>query len=253
MPTKIKNVIVLGGTSGNAGNGGNSTGGGVVVNPDPVGATNNYSTGIQPPCKLKEDWEPCGWSVAGISRLFLAERSEIDEYYFFAQNDRDRISHIQPVNGNGRVSWYKWKAERGEAKFTESKIDTKSGPAFVQKIDLPFGPISFEGRRRLRPVVRVGYVLLFEDNNGRWWLAGESEGMVTGERTTTTGTTSTENYYGLVFEALELHPIREVSFQFVKAYVLDPPTVVGQTGGGQIGGISLTVKDFQNYSIQDFI
>lgn len=250
-----KNIIVLGGTSGNGGNGGHTTGGGVAIKPEPTGKISHYTTGIQPLCVLKENWKPCGFNVAGIRRLWLVRRSEIDEYYFFPKNDRDRISDIQAAVGNGCLNWYCWKLDRDEGKFTEVKVDTPGGPAFIQRIDLPYSAISFEGRRKLRPVLTVGHAVCFEDSNGRFWLAGESEGMTTGKRLTTTDNINGTNRYEITLEALELRPIREVHSIYVETCIIDkdvnPGDVDGELTVGDLGNV--TIKNLNGVALSDFI
>lgn len=240
--TKIAAGVVLGGSGGT---GGESGAEGVPIGNE-VAAQQ-----LKPenPCLLEERVTACEYSSPGVMRLFFARRSQIEAYYFGRFNNRNIITKIEAVSGG--VSWLEWKVERDAVRFAENQVNTESGPAFAQKIDLAYGPMKKETRQALRPLVGiVGHVCLFQDMNFRWWLAGEAKGMKTTERLTQTGDKNGRNNYEFAITSTEPEPIREVLGTWVKSAILVPFTQAA--GGGQIGTLSgVIISNFQGIKIQD--
>jgi hypothetical protein len=176
--------------------------------PSPVGEiiTVQALQGVNP-CKLDSDISDCDYSSGGIQKMYFARRSEIAEYYFYAFNNRNKIKSIEAVVGG--ISFYS--INDPNAKFSQTKVDTAGGPAFNQKIDIQLSPMQWQTRGRLRPFIGpVGHVCIYLDRNGRWWLAGEAEGLKNASRFEETGDRNGRNGYDISLSSIELNPIREI-------------------------------------------
>ena len=142
----------------------------------------------------------CLDAIGGIKTLWVS--SDFDYTTFTA----GATSGITALTG-GTGDFYQIQVAKDVASFTETfNISNTNGTAFfTQEVTIPVQHLSSAKRAQIQLLTynRASRVV-FEDNNGLYWICGLTRGCVISTGTTTTGTAPGDaTQYSFVLQAME--------------------------------------------------
>lgn len=142
----------------------------------------------------------CLDAIGGIKTLWVS--SDFDYTTFTA----GATAGITALTG-GTGAFYQIQVAKDVASFTETfNISNTNGTAFfTQEVTIPVQHLSSDKRAQIQLLTynRASRVV-FEDNNGLYWMVGLTRGCVVSTGTTTTGTAPGDaTQYSFVLQAME--------------------------------------------------
>ena len=142
----------------------------------------------------------CLDAIGGIKTLWVSSNFD---YTTFTAGATSGITALTGATG----SWYQIQVAKDVASFTETfNISNTNGTAFfTQEVTIPVQHLSSAKRAQIQLLAynRASRVV-FEDNNGLYWLVGLTRGCVVSTGTTTTGTAPGDaTQYSFVLQAME--------------------------------------------------
>jgi hypothetical protein len=150
----------------------------------------------------------CLDSIGGIKTLWVSSDAELGT---ITAGSTGGITALAGATG----SFYQIQVAKDVASFTETfTISNTNGTAFFdQTVTIPVQHLSSAKRAQIQLLAynRASKVV-FEDNNGLYWLVGASRGCVISSGTTTTGTAPGDaSQYSIVLSAQEPEMAYQVS------------------------------------------
>lgn len=143
----------------------------------------------------------CLDQIGGLKTVWVS--SDFD-YTSITADDTDGITAL--TGGSG--TFYQIQVAKDVASWTETfNISNTSGTAFfTQEVTIPVQKLSSANRAQIQLLTynRASRVV-FEDNNGLFWMVGLTRGCVVSAGTSTTGTAPGDytGYNGLVLQGME--------------------------------------------------
>ena len=142
----------------------------------------------------------CLDAIGGIKTLWVASNFS---YTTFTAGSTAGITAL--TGGTG--TFYQIQVAKDVASFTETfNVSNTNGTAFfTQEVTIPIQHLSSDKRAQIQLLTynRASRVV-FEDNNGLYWIAGLTRGCVVSTGTSTTGTAPGDaNQYSLVLQGME--------------------------------------------------
>jgi hypothetical protein len=150
----------------------------------------------------------CLDAIGGIKTLWV---SSDFSYTSFTSGSTGGITALSGATG----AFYQIEVAKDVASFTETfTISNTNGTAFFQQeVTIPVQHLSSAKRAQIQLLAynRASRVV-FEDNNGAYWLVGLTRGCVISSGTTTTGTAPGDaTQYSFVLQAMEPEMAYQVS------------------------------------------
>jgi len=189
----------------------------------------------------------CEMSVGGVRKIWMARRAVANTYtydlilgYKIAGND----NVIYSVTNNGAaVMWLEFHVDASIVNLTENMGRSDAGTNFVQQIPLRFANLDPRKRATLRELLYDKVVVILEDMQGEYWLAGQQFGLRPIEYSATTGTQSTFQGYTVTLQADDIEQFRQIDSGFLTNVAVNgSPSVSGgitpikNVGGSGPGG-----------------
>jgi hypothetical protein len=142
----------------------------------------------------------CLDAIGGIKTLWVASDFE---YSTFTAGATSGITALTGATG----TFYQIQVAKDVASFTETfNISNTNGTAFfTQEVTIPVQHLSSDKRAQIQLLTynRASRVV-FEDNNGLYWMVGLTRGCVVSTGTTTTGTAPGDaTQYSFVLQGME--------------------------------------------------
>jgi len=142
----------------------------------------------------------CLDAIGGIKTLWVA--SDFD-YTTFTAGSTAGITALSGATG----TFYQIQVAKDVASFTETfNVSNTNGTAFfTQEVTIPVQHLSSDKRAQIQLLTynRASRVV-FEDNNGLYWMVGLTRGCVVSTGTTTTGTAPGDaSQYSFVLQGME--------------------------------------------------
>jgi hypothetical protein len=142
----------------------------------------------------------CIDSIGGIKAAYIGVDIVIASTSYSANNE---ITGMTGTTG----AFYQYELPKDTASFTETfNISNTNGTAFfTQEVTIPVQHLSSDKRAQIQLLTynRASRVV-FEDNNGLYWIAGLTRGCVVSTGTSTTGTAPGDaNQYSFVLQGME--------------------------------------------------
>lgn len=150
----------------------------------------------------------CLDAIGGIKTLWVSSNFD---YTSFTAGSTGGITALS----GGTGAFYQIEVAKDVASFTETfNISNTNGTAFFQQeVTIPVQHLSSAKRAQIQLLAynRASRVV-FEDNNGLYWIAGLTRGCVISSGTTTTGTAPGDaTQYSFVLQAMEPEMAYQVS------------------------------------------
>lgn len=148
----------------------------------------------------------CRDNAGGVGKAWITDFTSISGI------TQDGSDYITSIAGSG--TYYKFELIRTTSQFTETvNASLENGTVFyTQEISMYFAKMEQDKRNILKTLAQSPYLsIVFEDNNGRYFLIGQVYGAFVSAGTTGTGKAlGDQNGYNLTFQALEQLPVNEL-------------------------------------------
>jgi hypothetical protein len=149
----------------------------------------------------------CRDNVGGIATAYI---TDFDNIASITQNSGDTITSI-----SGSGTFYEFQLIRTSSQFTETvNASLENGTVFyTQELVTYFAKLSQDKRNILKTLAQSPRLaVVFVDNNGTYFLAGQTYGMFVSAGTSVTGKALGDaNGYNITFQALEQNPMSALS------------------------------------------
>jgi len=149
----------------------------------------------------------CRDNVGGIATAYI---TDFDNIASITQNSGDTITTI-----SGSGTFYEFQLIRTSSQFTETvNASLENGTVFyTQELVTYFAKLSQDKRNILKTLAQSPRLaVVFVDNNGTYFLAGQTYGMFVSAGTSVTGKALGDaNGYNITFQALEQNPMSALS------------------------------------------
>jgi len=120
----------------------------------------------------------------------------------------------------GPTDFFKFEIPQGTGSFTETPTPSKENSTlfYAQDLALVFNKMSAEKRNQLLLIAKsINMVVVYKDNNGKYWPVGLKKGAYMSAGNTTSGTAfGDRNGYEITLSGLELDPVFEVNGSIVE-------------------------------------
>lgn len=158
-------------------------------------------------------------TIGGIGKLYFKERKEIDRW-FYEKTAQLQQGIILGQSGNDN-HWHLLLYDLKTAIFTQTELFIPSRN-YDMTLKIQINKMSVYNRDKMEQLsVIKDIVALYEDNNGNWWLMGETFGC-RGTHSTSTDVDNGNNIYELTLSCKERYPIRNMSQDYIDNYVEVP-------------------------------
>jgi hypothetical protein len=145
----------------------------------------------------------CRDNVGGIATAYITDFTNIAS---ITQSTGDTITQI-----SGTGEFYEFQLIRTSSQFTETvNASLENGTVFyTQELVTYFAKLSQDKRNILKTLAQSPRLaVVFVDNNGTYFLAGQTYGMFVSAGTSVTGKALGDaNGYNITFQALEQNPM----------------------------------------------
>lgn len=145
-------------------------------------------------------------SISGIKQLFIAPvtgdidfdyyNTEDDDYYLDGEDNSFFMStKISRINTN--LTWYKIPIHNGQVSFNQSLNKNRQGFIFSDVMEIG---IAHQTQEKLNTLLRNllnKFIVVFQDNNGNWWISGYTSHASLDTVVLTTGRRYDSNQYTL--------------------------------------------------------
>ena len=145
-------------------------------------------------------------SISGIKQLFIAPvKSDIDFDYYNTQDDDYYLdgednsffmsTKISRINTN--LTWYKIPIHNGQVSFKQDLTKNRQGFIFNDVMEVG---IAHQTQEKLNTLLRYllnKFIVVFQDNNGNWWISGYTSHASLDTVVLTTGRRYDSNQYTL--------------------------------------------------------
>lgn len=159
-----------------------------------------------------------GITVGGISTVYVKRRSEIGRFWFYNQTSNLQYGEILGHSGTDN-NWYLLVSDVTSITWNQTQSLTPSRN-YDMVLKTQFNKMSIYNRDKFEQfVVCKDLVIIFQDNNGNWWLMGETNGCKVNFTAQTDTLTSGNNLFELTFICKERYPIRSVSQDYITEYI----------------------------------
>ena len=149
----------------------------------------------------------CRDNVGGVATAYI---TDFDNIASITQNSGDTITTI-----SGSGTFYEFQLIRTSSQFTETvNASLENGTVFyTQELVTYFAKLSQDKRNILKTRAQSPRLaVVFVDNNGTYFLAGQTYGMFVSAGTSVTGKALGDaNGYNITFQALEQNPMSALS------------------------------------------
>ena len=149
----------------------------------------------------------CRDNVGGVATAYI---TDFDNIASITQNSGDTITTI-----SGSGTFYEFQLIRTSSQFTETvNASLENGTVFyTQELVTYFAKLSQDKRNILKTLAQSPRLaVVFVDNNGTYYLAGQTYGMFVSAGTSVTGKALGDaNGYNITFQALEQNPMSALS------------------------------------------
>ena len=149
----------------------------------------------------------CRDNVGGVATAYI---TDFDNIASITQNSGDTITTI-----SGSGTFYEFQLIRTSSQFTETvNASLENGTVFyTQELVTYFAKLSQDKRNILKTLAQSPRLaVVFVDNNGTYFLAGQTYGMFVSAGTSVTGKALGDaNGYNITFQALEQNPMSALS------------------------------------------
>lgn len=149
----------------------------------------------------------CRDNVGGVATAYI---TDFDNIASITQNSGDTITSI-----SGSGTFYEFQLIRTSSQFTETvNASLENGTVFyTQELVTYFAKLSQDKRNILKTLAQSPRLaVVFVDNNGTYFLAGQTYGMFVSAGTSVTGKALGDaNGYNITFQALEQNPMSALS------------------------------------------
>ena len=153
----------------------------------------------------------CNDSIGGVKAFYIDNMP--DDGLTIAESATGEATSI---TGTNLAYWkYETTSAQGAASFFNDNptINDANGTSFFdQTATLVLNKMEQTKRNEIKLLARAKMSIIIEDNNGKYWLMGETNGvrLVSGENGTGTAL-GDRNGYSLSFQSQEFEPMREVT------------------------------------------
>ena len=149
----------------------------------------------------------CRDNVGGVATAYI---TDFDNIASITQNSGDTITQI-----SGSGTFYEFQLIRTSSQFTETvNASLENGTVFyTQELVTYFAKLSQDKRNILKTLAQSPRLaVVFVDNNGTYFLAGQTYGMFVSAGTSVTGKALGDaNGYNITLQALEQNPMSALS------------------------------------------
>lgn len=179
-------------------------------------------------CLLTSNIGPCtSMSIGGTRKVWLARKANATQFRYVG-NELGIIQWI--LNGTGTPTpFLEFECDREFVASVEDLRIDGNGFSFPQSIPLRFAAMTYEKRKVLETLINDRIVVVYQDENGRYWLIGQFNGLQASEYQATPDVQGGANRYTIRLSGLEVHQQREVMESMM---IYHSPNGGGQTGTG---------------------
>ena len=167
------------------------------------------------PCLLTSDIEFCDFSIGGVKQLFITNRVFIDSIKFDNDNE-GKIKTFIPVSG--QIWWLLFEHNQTSTTISENLDKSNQGKGFRVDLSTSFIQLSKEKRESLSQLIDGDVVVVVEDFNGKFWALGDEDGLELTRYNATSEAEGGTSSYSITLSGFQLHQIREVNLDTVKAF-----------------------------------
>ncbi len=149
--------------------------------------------------------EQCKDSLGGLSAVYFINYQSLEPILYGPGNQSDMIFEI--LSGSG-VNAYKYEL-KGTSTFEQTITSSReNGTTFVeQKLTLNLKKLTIQDHKQLRLLAYGRPIIVVQDRNDNWFMAGLTKGMDLVTSNITTGAAMGDlSGYSLEFQGMELKP-----------------------------------------------
>lgn len=158
-------------------------------------------------------------TISGIQKIYVASYEGILDVAFDSININKGIGDIYEthftriIEINNALDWIEIPNHNGVAKFTEKLIKDRKGLLMHDVLNVSISKQTLHNNRDLYGLVEKPLVIVFQDNNHRWWIIGYDVHI---ELKIVKQTTDGSNQYDLEFEGYTLGKlINSIDYDYV--------------------------------------
>jgi len=158
------------------------------------------------------------YSLGGIKRLFITNKSWITDYYFLTTDAE--LSTVQNLaTGNGYIQWYEFQITKTFLNTFENLEVSGQKEAFIKNVDATFLKLDATKRGVLQRLINSPSVIAVLDNNDKWWIIGEDTGCIRKEYKAQTSTIDGTSDYRILFESKGKYQMRNIDATYAYNYI----------------------------------
>ena len=165
------------------------------------------------------------FAVAGIQRLLIANRSLLTKvYYNTNENEFSTVASISPTT----TTWYEFNVN-SVATSAEDKLNISLfGKSFTHTFKTTIIGLDYEKRTTIKQLIDSdNLIIVFQDNNDKWWVLGEDKAMRVVEYSSKTGQgVDDNNLYNITIENTTKYKMRAINSTFVNNYILNTTEII---------------------------
>lgn len=154
-----------------------------------------------------------GYSVAGITRLFLANYEFIYQYYFDVSDAL--FTTVNNLSVSPGIEWYEYTVETTQDTFSETESISDSGREYIKTFDATFFGLSPQKRDRLFELMTAKTTLVFKDGNSNWIIMGEDNPCKITKYVAKTDNKDGTSDYKVTFTTTSKTPVRFIDSTYV--------------------------------------
>lgn len=149
------------------------------------------------------------YSVGGIKRLFITNKSWITDYYFdLTDSELSTITNLQ--TSSSYQQWYEFQVTKTFLNLSEVLEKSGQKDLFIKSLDATFIKLDATKRGVLQRLMNAKSVIAVLDNNDKWWIIGEDNGCIKKEYKAQTSTIDGTSDYRILFESKGKYQMRNI-------------------------------------------
>ena len=156
--------------------------------------------------------EQCKDSLGGLAAVYFINYQSLETILYGSGNETDVIYTI--LSDGGPVNGYKYEL-KGTSTFEQTVTSSReNGSTFVeQKLTLNLKKLTIADHKQLRLLAYGRPIIVVQDRNNNWFIAGLTKGMDLVTSNITTGAAMGDlSGYSLEFQGMELKPANFLEF-----------------------------------------
>ena len=158
------------------------------------------------------------FALGGVSRIFLANYSEITNVYFNSgDTEFSTVSSISPTS----MTWYEFQVNISNTGANDTMNNSIFGRSYTHKLSTLIIGLDVDKRDTLNQIISSNNIVaIFQDANLKWWILGEDKALKVDEYNSKTGINKDEqSSYFLTLSNTTKYPMRAIDDDYVDAYI----------------------------------